>query len=87
MSNEPTDRRDGSGRYAIQVKGHLAARWDAWFDGFTLTRTGDGTTVLTGFVVDQAALHGVLRKVADLGVPLISVTPTESVQPHNREIS
>ncbi len=79
MSNEPTDRRDGSGRYEIQVKGHLAARWDAWFDGFTLTRAGDGTTVLAGFVVDQAALHGILRQVADLGLPLISVTPTESV--------
>jgi hypothetical protein len=75
MSNGPTDSREGSGRYEIQVKGHLAARWDAWFDGFTLTRASDGTTMLTGFVVDQAALHGLLRKVADLGVPLISVTP------------
>ena len=79
MSNETADQRGGSGRYEIQVKGQLAARWDAWFDGFTLTRPGDGTTVLTGFVVDQAALHGVLRKVADLGVPLISVTPTTPV--------
>ncbi|HEX4427642.1 MAG TPA: hypothetical protein VHZ96_00075 [Frankiaceae bacterium] len=78
MSNTPTDHREGSGRYEIQVRGHLAARWDAWFDGFTLTRAGDGTTVLTGFVVDQAALHGLLRKIADLGVPLISVTPTAS---------
>jgi hypothetical protein len=79
MPIEPIDRRDDSGRYEIQVKGHLAARWDAWFDGFTLTRTNDGTTVLAGFVLDQAALHGILRKVADLGVPLISVTPTDSV--------
>ena len=78
MNNEPSDRRDGSGRYEIQVRGHLGTRWDTWFDGFTLTRAGDGTTVLTGFVIDQAALYGILRKVADLGVPLISVTPTES---------
>ncbi len=79
MSNAPTDSRGGSGRYEIQLKGQLAPRWDAWFDGFTLTRPGDGTTVLSGFVIDQAALYGVLRKVADLGVPLISVTPTPSV--------
>jgi hypothetical protein len=79
MSTAPTDRREGSGQYEIQVKGHLAARWDTWFDGFTLTRSGDGTTLLTGFVIDQAALHGILRKVADLGVPLISVTPIASV--------
>lgn len=78
MNNETTDRHGGSGRYEIQVKGHLAARWDAWFDGFTLTRPGDGTTLLTGFVADQAALYGVLLKVADIGVPLISVTSTES---------
>lgn len=78
MSNEPTIGREGSGRYEIQVKGHLAARWEAWFDGFTLTRTADGTTTLVGFVVDQAALHGILRRVADLGVPLISVTSTKS---------
>ena len=80
MSNGVSDRRDGSGQYEIQVKGHLADRWDGWFDGFTLTRAGDGTTRLTGFV-DQAALHGVLRKVADLGVPLISVTPVATVRP------
>lgn len=61
------------GRYEIRLEGHLASRWSAWFDGFTLTRGPDGTTVLTG-VVDQAALHGVLRKVADLGMPLISIT-------------
>ena len=62
-----------SGRYEIRLEGHLASRWSAWFDGFTLTPGADGTTVLTG-VVDQAALHGVLRKVADLGMPLISIT-------------
>jgi hypothetical protein len=61
------------GRYEIRLQGHLALRWNAWFDGFTLARSADGTTVLTG-VADQAALHGVLRKVADLGMPLLSIT-------------
>jgi hypothetical protein len=74
MSAMPTDRRDGAGQYEIAVKGHLASRWDSWFDGFTLSPADDGTTVLHGYVVDQSALHGVLRKLADLGLPLISVT-------------
>jgi hypothetical protein len=78
MSNERSDHRDGSGEYEIRVSGHLAARWDAWFDAFRLTRASDGTSVLAGFVVDQAALLGTLRKVADLGLQLISVNPTPS---------
>jgi hypothetical protein len=61
-----------SEHYRIRVKGHLADRWAAGFDGFALTRSADGSTVLDG-VVDQAALHGALRRLADLGVPLISV--------------
>ena len=64
------------GRYEIRVKGHLADRWAAWFDGMTLTRMADGTTVLHGPVADQSALHGLLRKVDDLGLPLICVTLT-----------
>ncbi|HEX4015405.1 MAG TPA: hypothetical protein VHX15_01600 [Frankiaceae bacterium] len=79
MNSEPANRRNGDGSYQIQVRGQLAARWDSWFDGFTLSRPGDGTTVLTGSVIDQAALLGTLRKIADLGVPLISVTPTDFV--------
>jgi hypothetical protein len=67
-------------RYEIRLEGHLASRWSAWFDGFTLTPGADGTTVLTG-VADQAALHGVLRKVADLGVPLISLTSIQGDHP------
>ena len=51
------------------MKGHLADRWAAWFDGMTLTRQADGTTVLDGPVADQSALHGLLRKVSDLGLP------------------
>ena len=69
-------RAEEPGRYEIRVKGHLADRWAAWFDGMTLTRQADGTTVLDGPVADQSALHGLLRKVSDLGLPLVSVTPT-----------
>ena len=61
------------GSYEIRLKGHLDARWAEWFDGLTLTREGDGTTVLSGSVVDQAALYGLLGKVRDLGLPLIAV--------------
>jgi hypothetical protein len=78
MNVVSTDHRDGAGRYEIQVKGHLTARWTAWFDGFTLALADNGTTVLTGFVVDQAALQGVLRTLADLGLPLLSVTSDAS---------
>jgi hypothetical protein len=61
-------------QYEIRVTGHLGARWAAWFDGLSLTTVDDGTTVIRGPIVDQAALHGVLQKLRDLGVPLISVT-------------
>lgn len=66
-------------QYEIRVAGHLSSRWEAWFDGLTLTPADDGTTVITGPVVDQAALHGVLQKLRDLGIPLVSLTqlPTE----------
>jgi hypothetical protein len=63
-----------AGRYEIRVKGHLDPRWAAWFDGLSLTHDGDGTTCIHGPVVDQAALHGLLQKVRDIGLPLISVT-------------
>lgn len=72
---------DTPGRYEIRVKGHLAARWATRFDGMTLTATSEGTTVLEGLVVDQAALHGLLRKVRDLGLPLISVTHLDPETP------
>ena len=61
------------GSYEIRLEGHLEARWADWFDGLTLTQESDGTTVLSGSVVDQAALHGLLGKVRDLGLPLIAV--------------
>jgi hypothetical protein len=66
-----------SGRCEIRLKGHLDARWSAWFDGLTLTRESDGTTVIAGPVVDQSALHGLLQKVRDTGLPLVSVTHVE----------
>jgi hypothetical protein len=68
----PMDEGGGE-NYEIRVKGHLAARWADWFDGLTLTQESDGTTLLSGPVVDQAALHGLLGKVRDLGLPLIAV--------------
>ena len=61
-------------RYEIRIKGHLDDKWADWFEGLTITREDNGETLLTGPVVDQAALHGLLRKVRDLGIPLLSVT-------------
>lgn len=66
------DRPEG-GRYEIRLTGHLEARWGAWFDGLSVRHAGDGTTVISGVIVDQAALHGVLQRVRDLGLPLVSV--------------
>ncbi len=61
-------------RYAIRIKGHLDDKWADWFEGLTITREDNGETLLVGPVVDQAALHGVLRKVRDLAMPLLSVS-------------
>jgi hypothetical protein len=69
------------GLYEIRVKGHLNDRWAAWFDGLTITLEDNGDTLLTGPVVDQAALHGLLKKVRDLGMPLVSVSPVEPGPP------
>jgi hypothetical protein len=68
-------------RYEIRLRGRLDPRWTAWFDGMTVTTADDGTTALRGPVTDQAALHGLLQKVRDLGLPLLSVTPLEADQP------
>jgi hypothetical protein len=62
-----------AGQYEIRIEGLLDTRWAAWFDDMALTHETDGTTVLHGPVVDQAALHGLLQKVRDLGLPLVSV--------------
>jgi hypothetical protein len=66
--------------YQIRVKGHLGHLWTDWFGGLTITLEDNGDTLLTGPVVDQAALHGLLKKVRDLGMPLISVGPVKSDQ-------
>lgn len=90
MSNVPTGRLPqvpAPDRYDIRVTGHLAPRWVAFFDGMTLTPNDDGTTVIHGPVADQSALHGLLRKLSDLGLPLLSVTPNASRnrgRPHRR---
>ncbi len=59
--------------YQIILQGHLSSQWSDWFDGFTITLDQRGQTILVGPVIDQAALHGVLKKVRDLGIPIISV--------------
>jgi len=63
--------------YCIHIRGHLAAEWSEWFDGMIVQWLPDGTTTLSGPIRDQAALHGLLAKVRDLGLSLISVNPTE----------
>ena len=74
--------RPESGWYEIRIQGHLETRWGSWFDGLTLTTEGDGTTILRGPVIDQAALHGLLQKVRDLGLPLVSVTHVQTDDIH-----
>lgn len=64
--------------YELRIGGHLDQHWSTWFDGFTLTHEDDGTSTLRGVVRDQSELHGLLGKVRDLGIPLISVTPLEA---------
>ena len=82
MSNnsDPTTNPGLSVVYQIRIKGHLGSQWTNWFEGLTITLEEDGNTVLTGPVIDQAALHGLLKKVRDLGMPLVSVSPVESGQ-------
>jgi hypothetical protein len=65
-------------QYEIRVAGHLASRWSAWFDGLTIATDADGTTVIRGPVVDQAALHGLIQKLRDVGIPLISLAQLPS---------
>ena len=76
-----------AGRYEIRLMGHLDAHWAAWFDGLTVTHGGDGTTVISGQIADQAALHGVLQRVRDLGVPLVSVMRTEPDPTHGHSLT
>ena len=79
MSNnsDPTTNPGQPVVYQIRIKGHLGHQWTDWFEGLTITLEEDGDTLLTGPVVDQAALHGLLKRVRDLGLPLISVCPVQ----------
>ena len=64
--------------YELRVEGHLAEHWSAWFGGLTLIREDDGTTTLRGPITDQAELHGLLTKIRDLGLPLLSVNACDA---------
>jgi hypothetical protein len=72
---------DSAPEYEIRVAGRLASRWSTWFDGLTITTDPDGTSVIRGPVVDQAALHGLLQKLRDVGIPLLSLTQVPSTTP------
>jgi hypothetical protein len=74
--SEPS--KDETMLYQIRIKGHLSQQWIDWFDGLTITLEADGNTLLTGTIVDQAALHGILKKVRDLSMPLLSVNSVET---------
>jgi hypothetical protein len=81
----PEDQSE-PGLYEIRIKGHLDDQWSDWFGGLTITLEEDGNTLLTGPVVDQAALHGLLKKVRDLGMPLLSVCPLEHGQADQSDV-
>ena len=80
--NNPAHDADQPMAYRIRIKGHLSPQWADWFDGLTITLEEDGNTLLTGTVIDQAALHGLLKKVRDLATPLLSVN---YVEPNKRD--
>ena len=82
MLNKPSPERDAGQPmvYQIKIKGHLGPQWTEWFGGLTITLEEDGDTLLTGPVVDQAALYGLLRKVRDLGLRLVSISCIEPEQ-------
>jgi hypothetical protein len=82
MTDLRTPLPDGpeAGRYEIRLTGRLDAHWAAWFDGLAVSHEGNGTTVISGPIPDQAALHGVLERVRDLGLPLVSVNRVDARQ-------
>jgi hypothetical protein len=87
MSNEPDPiiQQGTPLVYQIRIHGHLDSQWKDWFEGLTLTLEDNGDTMLTGPVVDQAALHGLLKKVRDLAIPLLSVICVDSGLPEASE--
>lgn len=72
--NKPKTNAEQPTIYQIGIEGHLGSQWTEWFGGLTITQLANGESLLSGPVVDQAALHGLLKKVRDLGLPLLSVT-------------
>jgi hypothetical protein len=85
MSEPPISREHGPRVYEIRISGHLAPRRAASFEGLTLSHADGGTTVIRGLFADQAALHGVLARVRDMALPLISVSPVDPVIPRSTE--
>ena len=85
MSNElePKPTPSQTMIYQIRLKGHLGSQWTDWFEDLTITLEEGGSTLLTGPVIDQAALHGLLKKVRDLGLPLVSVVPVQLDETHS----
>ena len=88
MANEHTSERDADQpiNYQIRILGHLGPQWMSWFDGLTIMLEEDGNTLLSGPVIDQAALHGILKKVRDLGMPLLSVNSVGHGQHENKQV-
>ena len=88
MSNElePKPTSSQTVIFQIRIKGHLSRAWTDWFEGLTITLEENGDTLLTGPVVDQASLHGLLKKVRDLGLPLVSVSPLEHGQADQSDV-
>ena len=82
-----TENHHEPGRYEIRLKGHLDARWADRFEGLSFTHASDGTTILAGPVVDQAALYGLLRHVRDLGLPLLSVIKVDPEQANGPDVN
>jgi hypothetical protein len=84
MSKTPNSKIDKSQSpaYEIRIKGHLGSQWTDWFEGLTITLEDNGDTLLTGPVTDQAALYGLLKKVRDLGMPMLSVNRVQYYETH-----
>ena len=82
MTDRPTPTPDPAEaeRYEIRLAGHLDSHWTAWFDGLEVRCASDGTTLISGAIADQAALHGLLQRVRDLGIPLISVRRADGAE-------